>query len=95
MHDTILLRAAVLALIPVGFSIGICFFVFAYLYLQSIRGKDVSRSIRRVRLLILVLLRYSSASSPLSDGHRADKKERKGKNPIINDRVFFFYKPLD
>jgi uncharacterized membrane protein YidH (DUF202 family) len=55
MHDTILLRAAVLALIPVGFSIGICFFVFAYLYLQSIRGKDVSRSIRRVRLLILVL----------------------------------------
>ena len=55
MDHTFLLKTAVLALIPVGFSIGICFFIFAWFSLQSIRGKDVETKIRRIRFIILIL----------------------------------------
>jgi hypothetical protein len=55
MDDPLLLKAAVIALIPVGLSIGICFFVLAYLRLQAIRGKDVARATRAVTVLIGLL----------------------------------------
>ncbi len=55
MDHTFLLKTAVLALIPVGFSIGICFFLFAWFYWQSIRGKDVETKIRKIRFIILIL----------------------------------------
>ena len=42
-------------MIPVGLSIGISFFIFAWFSLQSIRGKDVEAKIRRIRFIILIL----------------------------------------
>lgn len=55
MEHAFLLKAAVVALIPVGLAIGICFFVFAWLYMQSIRGIDVASGIRAIKLIILIL----------------------------------------
>ncbi|MBN2223286.1 MAG: hypothetical protein JW765_01280 [Deltaproteobacteria bacterium] len=55
MDHISLLKAAVFALVAVGLSIGIYFFVFAYLYVQSIRGKDIDNKLRSVKRIVLIL----------------------------------------
>jgi hypothetical protein len=50
-----LTTAAVLTAIIIGFFIGICLFYFGYLYVQSVRGKDVAARMRRVQFIILSL----------------------------------------
>lgn len=55
MHDIFWLKAAVIVLIPIGLSLGICFFIFAYYYYRSIRGHDVQVQVTRIRLIIGVL----------------------------------------
>jgi hypothetical protein len=66
MDHISLLKAAVLALVAVGLSIGICFFVFAYLYVQSIRGKDIDNKLRSVRRIVLVHFTAFVGFLPLS-----------------------------
>jgi hypothetical protein len=51
----LLLKAAVIFLVPVGLFIGIRFFIFAYLRFQAISGKDVAPKMRTARALIALL----------------------------------------
>lgn len=55
MDRDFLLTAAVCAMIPVGFAIGICLFIYAWLYARSARGNDTGEKIRNIRRIIFVL----------------------------------------
>jgi ABC-type nickel/cobalt efflux system permease component RcnA len=55
MDDLSLLKAAVVLMIPIGLAIGISFFVYAFYYYRSIRGRDVQRQVNRIRIVIGIL----------------------------------------
>jgi hypothetical protein len=56
MQELMLLKVTVFTSIALMGFLGIGCFVYAWLYIQIVRGKDVYRAFSRVRLLLVILL---------------------------------------